>query len=646
MLMADLNWVFDALPASGAKSGGSPEDYALGNLSLDTMVREVLQNCHDQKLSHEVPVTVDFRLCDLKGESRTALLDALSWDVLEGHLAGMASQAGPVADTFERELREIRDREFLRVLYITDSGTKGLLGDEDDVDSNFGALCRHVLQTSEEDQERGGSYGLGKAVLWAFSGVSTVLFTSHLSKADRHGSNRLFGRSNLSYHKAHGEEWEGRGFFGLPDPTGRSRSVSQWGGEAEVNAQKLGMPFSWPEGESGTGILLFDFDEPEKTDDRPLGEIAAEIRDAASRWFWPCLQKKTLLVRSMAFDGDEKVFDEEATTDFDEIRPFVQIATGGTIKPRLDDDGDVGQRLIEVEVPERKAAGEDPGDSGGKSPAILRFGLTSSESPWKGRVALIRGAGMVVEYWMPSSSVDSDLNFYGVCLAGTIAGRVGGSTDEEGRLERFLRAAEPPAHNKWVHTTLRVQSRYGRGSWAALNGLWQAINVAIKELVGAVPPPGDQGPAGLAKILDPGSGKKPPKVPRVELEHAEASLDEATWEWMVEGVVTRSSGDKSWKARLCLMLATDGGSSVRQRLDLGNHESLTDGVKCRVRDRYLEIVVPAGVPSAEVKVWSAPLSQIELDPSNPMGRRGDLSVVARSARLVVDVSRLPEPGSG
>jgi hypothetical protein len=643
--MTNLNWIFDELPKSKAKRGGSPEDYALGNLSLDTMVREVLQNCHDQKLSHEVPVTVDFRLCDLKGESRTELLDALSWNVLEGHLAGMAAQEGPVADTFKRELREIRDREFLRVLYITDSGTKGLLGDEDDGDSNFGALCRHVLQTSEKDQDRGGSYGLGKAVLWAFSGVSTVLFTSHLSKADRHGSNRLFGRANLSYHRAHGEEWEGLGFFGLPDPTGGERSVSQWGDEAEVNAQNLGMPFSWSEGESGTGILLFDFDEPEQTDDRPLGEVAAEIRDAASRWFWPCLQKKTLKVRSMAFDGDEKVYDEEATTDLDEIRPFVQIATGGALKPRLDDEGDFGQRLIEIQVPGRKAAGEDPGDPGGKSPAILRFGLTSSDSPWAGRVALIRGAGMVVSYWTPRSSTDSDLNLYGVCLAGTIAGHVGESTDEEGRLERFLRAAEPPAHNEWVHTTKRIKSRYNQGSWTALDGLWKKINGAIKELVGSAVPPGEQGPAGLAKILDPGSGKKPPKVPRVELEHAEASLDEVTWEWMVEGAVTRSSGDQSWKARLCLVLATDGGSSVKDRLDLGNHESLTDGVRCRVKDRYLEIAVPAGVPSAEVKVWSAPLNRIDLEPENPEGSRGNLSVVARSARLVVDVSSLPGPGS-
>ena len=453
--MPDLQWIFDALPESGAKRGGNPENYALGSLSLDTMVREVLQNCHDQKLESDSPVTVEFKLCDLKGEERQKLLDAVAWEVLEEHLAGMAAHKNPVGETFARELQEIHDREFLRVLYIRDSGTKGLIGGEDEVELNFGALCRHVLQTSEKDQEKGGSYGLGKAVLWAFSGVQTVVFTSRLSEPDKHGARRLFGRSNLSYHEAHGEDWEGRGFFGLADPTGRKRAVSAWEDDASFCAADLGMPFDWSGEESGTGILLFDFDEPEINDDRPLIEIAGEIRDAASRWFWPCLRNETLVVRTEAFDGEEKVFDEESTTDLAEIRPFVQICMpGGTIKSRLEEEGDLGQRPIDVKVPARHPAGGREGDPEGESPAILRLGLLSSDSPWAGSVALIRGAGMVVDYWKPRAVADSDLNLYGVLLAGTIAAFQGPVGPEHRRLERFLRAAEPPAHNKWVHTKM------------------------------------------------------------------------------------------------------------------------------------------------------------------------------------------------
>ena len=636
--MTDSTWIFDGLPPSRAKKGGNPEEHVF-KLTLDTLVREVLQNCHDQKLNTDEPVRVEFRLHDFHGSERERLLEAINWDVLEGHLAGMAAERGPVGETFARELREIRDREFLRVLYITDFGAKGLVGAEDDSESNFGALCRHILNTNEDDQERGGSYGLGKALLWAFSGVATVMFSSRLSVPERHGTFRLFGRANLSYHSAHGAEWEGLGFFGLPDSTGRERTVSVWGDDAESIAAELGMSVAWTDGSTGTGILLFDFNEPEEEEDRGLAEIAAEIRDAASRWFWPCIVNGTLSVQTRAYDGKQNVFDEESTADLEEILPFVEITRpgGDGLKDRLAEDGDRGERRLEVTVPPRKATGNEPADKGGASPAILRLGLSASESPWSGRVALIRGAGMVVEYWTPSSGVDSDLNLYGVCLAGSIVGPLAGSLEEVTRLELFLRAAEPPSHNGWTWTTRRVQRDYGRGSQAAIRTLFIDINSAIKELGGAAPPPGDRGPEGLAKRLDPGSGVTPPSVPQVDLVHPRAHLDEERVEWIVEGGISRRSTDESWQASICLMLATDGGSSIRGRLDLAGGESLTAGVTCQVEDRFLLVSVPAGITEAGFKVWSVPLYQMELESDNPEGERGQLSVVAKRAGLSVDV---------
>ena len=68
----------------------------------------------------------------------------------------------------------------LQILRIDDVETKGLLGDEDEVDSNSNLLCRHTLITAGGRRESGGSFGLGKSVLWLFSGLSTVLFSSNL----------------------------------------------------------------------------------------------------------------------------------------------------------------------------------------------------------------------------------------------------------------------------------------------------------------------------------------------------------------------------------------------------------------------------------------------------------------------------------
>lgn len=634
--MAGLGWIFDPLPPSLAKRGGNPEEHVF-SLSIDTLVREVLQNSHDQRLGVNEPVRVEFCLHDLKEEAKSRLLAAIDWDVLEGHLAGMAAERGPLGDTFKRELSEIRNREFLRVLYVSDKGAKGLVGGEDASASNFGALCRHVLNTNEDDQERGGSFGLGKAVLWAFSGVSTVICTSRLSEADRHGSSRLFGRANLAYHKAAGQEWDGLGFFGQPDPReGRLRSISVWGDEAESTAEAMGMPFPWDDNESGTGILLFDFNEPEEEEDRGLQEIATDIQEAASRWFWPCLKNETLVVRTTAVDGQNLVFDEESTLDLDEIAPFVQLTLPRSrpLDDRLSAEGDLAQRPLTVKVPRQKTSG----DEGGDSPAVLRVGLSGAESHLSGRIALVRGAGMVVEYWKPSSTADSDLNLYGVYLAGLIVSRLGLHPEEEcHRLERFLRAAEPPSHNKWVATTKRLQVDYGRGSKAALRKIFADINSEVKELSGAAPPPGDRGPDALAKRLDPGRGPTPPSVPMVGLEHASARFDDGQQEWIVEGEISRRATDEPWLASLCLMLATDGGSTIKQRLDLGRGETQTDGVTCTLEDRFLLVSVPAGMTHASFKVWSSPLNKIELESSNPKDQRGSLSVVASRTGLLVDV---------
>ena len=245
---------------------------------------------------------------------------------------------------------------------------------------------------------------------------------------------------------------------------------------------------------------------------------------------------------------------------------------------------------------------------------------------------------MVVKYWKPPSTADSEFNLYGVCLAGLIVGRIALRLEEKHhRLERFLRAAEPPSHSEWVATTKRVQRSYYPGSKTALDKLFTDIKLAVRELSGAVPPPGDRGPDGLSRRLDPGKGPTPPSVPKVELEHATATYYDGTKEWGVEGEISRRATDESWQASLCLNLATDGGSSIKQRLDLGSAESLTDGVVCTLEDRFLLISVPAGETHARFKVWSSPLNKIELESSNPKDQRGSLSVAASRTGLLVDV---------
>ena len=69
--------------------------------------------------------------------------------------------------------------------------------------------------SSSGPQGQGGAYGLGKAVLWRASRLSTVLFHSILSvPAEGRGRSRLIGRCDLSWHEYGAVSYAGPGWFG------------------------------------------------------------------------------------------------------------------------------------------------------------------------------------------------------------------------------------------------------------------------------------------------------------------------------------------------------------------------------------------------------------------------------------------------
>ena len=175
-------WIFDPLPPSGSRQGGISAQHVFRG-DLEIFVREVLQNSGDQR-SGDDPVQVRFSLIELSGERRKAFLNALSWHELEGPMRGPVSAGGQFGARIQPALQELSS-EPLRILRIDDFRTRGLEGEEDGTDSDFANLCGHVLVSSDDDSERGVSFGLGKAVLGNFSAFSTVLFSSLLIDVQR-----------------------------------------------------------------------------------------------------------------------------------------------------------------------------------------------------------------------------------------------------------------------------------------------------------------------------------------------------------------------------------------------------------------------------------------------------------------------------
>jgi hypothetical protein len=554
-----LHWIFDRVPDSRAIQGGIPSSYALRSdlFNLDVFVREILQNSYDRRVNSQ-KVDVRFSFFQLDGTAKTDFLHTINWGQLEPHIRGEPSSSTSMMGARLREGLTALEDIPLTVLRIDDFGTEGLTGGEDEKDGNFNALCRNTMITSEIRQQRGGSFGLGKSVLWRFSSISTVLFSSYLATNSSFQGFRLFGKTELPYHEAESTEWSGNGWFGIPDPTpSRHRAVSAWDEDAEEVARAAHL-WRKPEQGPGTTILVIGFTEPGEDDPRQLDQVGRDILASAVRWFWPCMTppEDRLTVSVAVHRNGSQVYEESARIT-PEVTPFIEAWSATETANMVTDIGDVGEKLLRFEVPARKESDYDPGHAQIDAEIALRLRLAGSDdSPdQRNKIAIMRGAsGMVVKYYQPSRLPSNDRAFHGVILAGLNHGE----SSADHALENFLRASEPPAHNDWRHDTMRLQE-YRRGAKARLEKLWRDIDTAVRELCSEPPPSTTQGPSWLAGMFPLGGrGGATIARERFRVDRVKAHLDDGRW--VFEGRVGKHTDDSEpWKFDVSCWLEVETG---------------------------------------------------------------------------------------
>src|SRR5262249_19222744 len=133
------------------------------------------------------------------------------------------------------------------------------------------------------------SYGLGKAVLWRFSSIATVLLSSRVEGWESRGI-RVFGRTDIPSHAVPSEaEYQSGGWFGAKkansaDSTHYAESVF---GDTQL-AKSLLLDRASSK-RTGTSVLIVGFYEPDQDEVRKLETIANDIIASAERWFWPSM---------------------------------------------------------------------------------------------------------------------------------------------------------------------------------------------------------------------------------------------------------------------------------------------------------------------------------------------------------------------
>ena len=593
--MNDLGWQFRETPPDGGIAGGGAAQFAFSEQSIDTLVREVIQNSKDQDIN-EGPVKVKFEFIDLSGKEREAFEKAIDWSDLHTHLLAVADLNFTAAHRFKRELGELDSLPGIRLLRITDSGTKGLTGPEysrfDEPEGNFASLCRNIL--TNQKSSGGGSFGLGKTVLWSFSGIGTVLFFSDLNEPEGGNTRRLFGRANYPYHVTESDNenqaWEGPGWFGQFNED--NIAESKWDASDEL-LRDLQI-FRDPNIGSGTTALVLDFDELDREEDRSLQEIASSLYKAVERYYWPSLLQGTLEVEiSVTEHGnvEYKEIIDNAWVPSPNVQPFVeawQKSSENCIDKFTGDINEVVSTKISVEVPERHGHyGVDPAPAS-KVDATLRlvsFPLLEETKELANTIAMVRGAGMVVEYKYFSSPLDLDYAVCGVFVAG-LTGRGFGhgghdqtvlnkaEKEQHDRVEQFLRASEPPAHDKWDHRQARCMAEFPSLAARGLERLRGSIKSALSAAVYMEPPSGGITPEGLGRLLKFGTQGTVHHEGKLTCSVRESKFEDGRW--LIRGQISNTKPEHGWRAKLSVGIQEDG-SKKGEILPL--HEVIIDGLK-------------------------------------------------------------------
>ncbi|MGB5133828.1 MAG: hypothetical protein WBN89_01485 [Prochlorococcaceae cyanobacterium] len=606
-----LTWVSTPFLGQGRAGGGSAaaELFEGGGSQrrrslLETLVREICQNSTDQR-SDTGPALVSFDLLLLRGKRREAFLTAMDWEGLRPHLAAVPGSGG-AAMTLRAGLAAV-EAETLVCLRISDSGTRGLCGDDWDEEGNFRRLCVQNFSTGEE-AGRGGSFGLGKAVSWMHSRLLTVLFSSCVSDRPERGL-RIFGRSEVPAHELSGQRFLDGAYLGDPsERDGIPVALSDWRPAPE--ARDLCLSREDLPG-LGTTLLIPAFHEPDRDDVGHLGirdpeHLCRDLTEAAAKWFWPAISWGRLEVQARVIECDRQRPMFQSRAEIGHLwSPFLAATRAEPDRgPALVPGESAATDISGFPLPARIQPEDRPDLLHGRGNTVVRVAATrvppaEAVLPSRSCVALIRGAGMVVDYVEGLRLPDGGA-YCAVALVGTALAQadVPSSKATESQtyppqdVEEYFRAAEPVTHDDWIPTTRRLRESYDwRGSAGRLRGLRSEVRqLVVLHLLTADEPAPDAGPEMLMRMLNLGGSAagSDPLTARGEKPRLEVRIDRGgSWYdpgrggWSLQGELIRCGKGEG---------GASAGLSFRSIADSGQGESwCISDLEIQGSDRHLSL---------------------------------------------------------
>ncbi|WP_103545833.1 hypothetical protein [Streptomyces sp. SM1] len=270
------SWYSQPYPPEGASAAEGIRNQ-LGRPELDLLtilVRESAQNswdARDRRSSQPVDFSIDM------------------WGVGPAHAGTWRTllRAGAPTSTTNFPLRGTLREDVIRVLAVSDRGTRGLggptrandaIGDERD----FVSFVRNIGEPRDTSLG-GGTYGFGKGIFYLLSRPGTVLVHSRCRTPGGGYETRLIGcalwKSYVTPETGRNRRYTGRHWWG--DPSGDVVEPLV-GAEADTAAQRLGLrPFA-PE-ETGTTVVVIH----PNLDELSPSKAADYLADTIAWHLWP-----------------------------------------------------------------------------------------------------------------------------------------------------------------------------------------------------------------------------------------------------------------------------------------------------------------------------------------------------------------------
>jgi len=591
--LTDTGWFFRLTPPDEGRDYGNANVWSLP-WDIDTLVREAGQNSLDVVFDPAVGVEMEFRLIRLAGADLDDFKRAIKWNGsanvpgLYDHLQESAKITQKLGKILRDGLDFIKETDELVLLRVDDHHTRGLLGREFGI-GNFAALCRNNLDSSKLSETAGGAYGLGKAVFSRASHFATVLFNSNLSdpmdvrgRALKEG--RLIGRTDLLWHKVGDLAFAGPGWFGLREQVeSDARAVSVWNNRALANDLYLDRIAD----DAGTSILVVGFHDPNSDTRKSVQELSVEIAQAAARNFWPALVSGRLSVQVTTYEARQQQTNVSVHAE-DYHRPFVEMLrkfNAGELSEKLANEGDVVQRRIALDIPQRKSP---PKHNEIRHAAILLVRQDAENEPdgLTGQVVFYRGRDMIIKSLPLKQIASVAIPFRAAVLCGEA---VGGS-EADRAAELFLRSAEPPAHSDWMMTP-ELKAEYAPGGRKAIFKFFEDVKEEIRMLMRPRYDDLNDGPNALKELLQI-SGVPLPQPAGPTFEVDSSSHVDGEGRWIIVGVV-KIPNDKAWSLKPVLVFASETGGGQRVSWTL---EPISG---CSILGE--ELFVPAGARRAQFR---------------------------------------------